>query len=119
MILCAGLTVWIEVYVRKRKQIVRQYVTPPVWDGYQHHACMSKQVTEYEDVLLDADKEALRIVDQLATEAGLSFKVYDVATFSGKLRARSKGIVKTPALILNGEKIEAISGELLRSKMHV
>jgi hypothetical protein len=117
--LCAVVTVQIEVYVRKRKQIVRQYVTPPVWDGYQHHACMSKQVTEYEDVLLDPDKEALRIVDQLATEAGLSFKVYDVATFSGKVRAKSKGIAKTPALILNGEKIEAISSEFLRTKIHV
>jgi hypothetical protein len=113
------MTVQIEFYVRKRKQIVRQYVTPPVWDGYQHHACMSKQVTEYEDVLPDADKQALKIVDQLATEGGLSFKVYDVATFAGKLRAKSRGVTKTPAVILNGEKIEDISIELLKSKLRI
>jgi hypothetical protein len=113
------MTFQIEVYVRKKKQIARQYVTPPVWDGYQHHACMSKQVTEYEEILLDADKQALRIVDQLATEVGVPFKVYDVATFAGKLRAKSKGITRTPALILNGEKIEPISSDLLKSKLHV
>jgi hypothetical protein len=113
------MTNQIEVYVRKKKQIVRQYVTPPVSDGYQHHACMSKQVTEYEEVLPDADNQALRIVDQLATEVGLHFKVYDVATLAGKLRAKSRGITKTPTVILNGEKIENISVEFLKSKIHI
>ena len=113
------MTNQIEVYVRKKKQIVRQYVTPPVSDGYQHHACMSKQVTEYEEVLPDADNQALRIVDQLATEVGLHFKVYDVATLVGKLRAKSRGITKTPTVILNGEKIENISVEFLKSKIHI
>jgi hypothetical protein len=109
----------IEIYVRKRRQIVRQYVTPPVWDGYQHHACMSKQVTEYEEALPDAETQALRIVDQLATEFAVPFKIYNVATFAGKLRAKSRGITKTPTVILNGEKIEKISFEFLKSKMHI
>jgi hypothetical protein len=108
----------IEVYVRKRKQIVRQYVTPPVFDGYQHHGCMSKEVTEFEEALPDADAEALRIVDQLATELGVSFKTYNVAAFVGKLRARLNGITRTPAVILNGEKIEDVSIQLLKSKLH-
>ena len=113
------MTVQIEVYVRKKRQIVRQYVTPPVSDGYQHHACMSKQVTEFEEVLPDADNQALKIVDQLATEFAVPFKVYNVATFAGKPRAKSKGITKTPTVILNGEKIENISFELLKSKIHI
>ena len=113
------MTNQIEVYVRKRKQIVRQYVTPPVYDGIQHHACMSKQVTEYEEVLPEADNEALKIVDQLATEFGVPFKVYNVATFAGRLRARSRGITKTPAIILNGEKIENISVDVLKDKIRI
>jgi hypothetical protein len=113
------MTVQIEVYVRKKRQIVRQYVSPPVSDGYQHHGCMSKQVTEFEEVLPDADNQALRIVDQLATEFAVPFKVYNVSTFSGKLRAKSEGIKKTPTVILNGEKIENISVEVLRNKMHI
>ena len=113
------MTNQIEVYVRKRRQIARQYVTPPVWDGYQHHACMSKQVTEFEEVLPDADTQALRIVDQLATEFAVSFKVYNVATFAGKLRAKAGGIARTPTVILNGEKIEDISLELLKSKLRL
>ena len=108
----------IEIYVKKKRQIVRQYVTPPVWDGYQHHACMSKQVTEHEEVLPDADTQALRTVDQLAAEFAVSFKIYNVASFAGKLRAKSRGITKTPTLILNGEKIENISVEFLKTKMH-
>lgn len=117
--MCSRVTNQIEIYVRKRRQIVRQYVTPPVWDGYQHHACMSKQVTEHEEVLPDADNDALRIVDQLTTEFGVSFKVYNVATLTGKLRARLKGITKTPTVFLNGEKIEDINVEFLRSKLHI
>jgi len=109
----------IEVYVRKKKQILRQYISPPVWDGYQHHACMSKQVTEYEDVFTEADHQALRIVDQLATEFAVAFKVYDVATVAGKLRARSRGITKTPTLVVNGEKIENIGIEFLKSKLQI
>ena len=112
------MTNQIEVYVRKRKQIVRQYVTPPVSDGYQHHACMSKEVTEYEAVLPDADAQALRIMDQLATELGVSFKIYDVAAFGGQLRAKLRGITKTPTVIMNREKIEDINIELLKSKLH-
>ena len=113
------MTNQIEVYVRKRRQIVRQYVTPPVWDGYQHHACMSKEVTEQEEVLPDAENQALRIVDQLATEFAVAFKVYDVTTVAGKLRARSRGITKTPTLVVNGDKIENIGIEFLKSKLHI
>ena len=113
------MTFQIEVYVRKERQILRQYVTPPVSDGFQHHACMSKQVTEFEEVLPDADTQALKIVDQLATEFVLSFKIYNVATFVGKLRAKLKGITKTPTVILNGVKIEDISLDVLKSKIHV
>jgi hypothetical protein len=112
------MTDQIEVYVRKRKQIVRQYVTPPVYDGYQHHACMSKEVTEYEEVLPDADAQALRIMDQLATEVGISFKIYNVSASVGKMRAKLRGITKTPTVIMNGEKIEDINIELLKSKLH-
>jgi len=108
----------VEVYVRKKRQIVRQYVTPPVWDGIQHHACMSKQVTEYEDVLSSEDKKALETVDQLATQEILSFKVYNVASSTGKIRAALRGITKTPTVIVNGEKIENLTIELLRNKLH-
>ena len=108
----------IEVYVRKKKQIIRQYVTPPVWDGYQHHACMSKEVTELKEVLSDPDAQALKAIERLAAETGVSFRVYDVAAFVGKLRAKSRGITETPLVIMNGERITDIRIELLRSKLH-
>lgn len=108
----------IEVYVEKRKQIVRQYVTPPMFDGYQHHACMSKEVTDHEEVLPEADAEALKTVEQLAAEVGISFKTYNVSDSVGKLRAKLNGVTKTPTVIVNGEKIEKVSIELLKSKLH-
>ena len=107
----------IEVYVRTKKQILRQYTTPPVWDGYQHHACMSKEVTEYEKTLPETDSYMLEIVKQLAKENGVEVKIYDVSTFIGKLRAMRHGINKTPAVVIGKEKIENINVEVLRSKL--
>lgn len=107
----------IEVYVTTKKQVLRQYTTPPVWDGYQHHACMSKEVTEYEKVLPEVDRNMLEIVKQLAEESDAEVKIYDVSTFTGKLRAMWRGVNKTPVIVIDKEKIEDINVEVLRSKL--
>jgi tRNA G26 N,N-dimethylase Trm1 len=107
----------IEVYVKKKKQVTRQYVTPPVWDGYQHHACMSKEVTEREDVLPEADRQMLKIVEQLADESDAHVRIYDVSTLVGRLRAAQRGVRKTPVVIIGKERIEDINIDVLKSKL--
>ena len=107
----------IEVFVKKKKSVSRQYVTPPVSDGYVHHGCMSKQVTEYDEVLPEADKIVLEIANQFASERDMQVKVYDVSTFTGKFKALSKGIKKTPTLIIGKEKIDDITPESIRGKL--
>ena len=107
----------IEVFVKKKKSVSRQYVTPPVSDGYVHHGCMSKQVTEYDEALPEADKIVLEIANQFASERDIQVKVHDVSTFTGKLRAMLKRVRKTPTVIIGNEKIDDVTPELLRNKL--
>ena len=107
----------IEVFVKKKKSIRRQYVTPPVSDGYVHHGCMSKQVTEYDETLPEADKTVLEIANQFASERDIQVRVHDVSTFTGKLKAMLKRVRKTPTVMIGKEKIDDATPELLRSEL--
>jgi len=107
----------IEVFVKKKKSVSRQYVTPPVSDGYVHHGCMSKQVTEYDEALPEADKTVLEIANQFASERDIQVRVYDVSTFAGRLKAMLKRVRKTPTVIIGKEKIDDVTPELLRTEL--
>ena len=107
----------IQVYVKKEKNITGQYNTGPVSDGITDHWCLARTITEYETMMLEADRLALNVVNQFASERDVQVKVYDVSTFKGKLMARLRGINKTPVIIVGNEKIEDASSELLKRKL--
>lgn len=81
------------------------------------HPCVGTlpgvQIRE-ERVLPKADKEALDVVMAVADEKGLKVKVYNLSTTVGRLRARFRGISRTPAVFV-GEK--RIDGEILRDSI--
>lgn len=108
----------VEVFIRKKKTLVGQYTTPPVSDGVIDHYCLSKQVSEYEKSLPEADQNALEVVREFAGGRGLQVEVHDVSTLKGKLKAGLRGVAKTPTVIIGQDRIEGeLTQELLESKM--
>ena len=61
--------------------------------------------------LPEADQEALDIVLEVAKEKGWKVKVYDIDTFTGKLKARFKGINETPTVIVGKHRIIGVPQE--------
>jgi hypothetical protein len=74
-------------------------------------------VTECEDVLPEADRQMLEIVEQLADESDAHLRIYDVSTLVGRLRAAQRGVRKTPVVIIGKERIEDINIDVLKSKL--
>jgi 5,10-methylene-tetrahydrofolate dehydrogenase/methenyl tetrahydrofolate cyclohydrolase len=108
----------IEVYVRKEKTLVGQYVSEPLSDGVMKHYCFSKKVLEYEKAMPEADKLALEVVNKFAEAKSLKVEVLDVSTLKGKLKASFKGIRKTPVVIVGRSRIEGEqTSKLLKSKL--
>lgn len=107
----------IEAYVRRKRTIVRQYTTPPISDGVINHYCLSKQVTEYENSLPEADLHMLEVLGEFCKGKNIKVEIYDVSTLKGRLKASLRGITETPAAIIGQHRIEGeLTSELLRSK---
>lgn len=54
------------------------------------------------------DKEALSIVNEIATKGGWEVKTHDLSTSQGKIKARVKGVHRTPTIFIDCYKIEGI-----------
>lgn len=95
----------IEVYIKNEEVATgAAYIGRPIAD----HWCTFKETLKTEKVILEADKRALEIVNEIVKEKGLKVKVCNVSSFRGKLKAKSKGITKTPCIIVGEKKIEGI-----------
>ena len=60
---------------------------------------------EAESVLTEDDQQALDIVRAIAKEKGLEVKVYNLSTTTGRLKARFKGVEKTPTIQVGDKRI--------------
>jgi hypothetical protein len=107
----------IEVYVKSEKKLVGEYSSGPISDGVMTHTCLSKKMLEYEKALPEADKKALEFINDFAERKGLLVEVTDVSTFKGKLKASSKGVKKTPTIVVGQERIEESDLKLLRDRL--
>jgi len=58
--------------------------------------------------LFESDKEALKIVSEIAKEKGWKVEVYDLSSLVGGLRARLKGVNKTPMMFIDDHKIGGV-----------
>jgi len=65
-------------------------------------------------ILPQEDFTALEKVSQIAHKTNEQLKVYDVSSMTDKIRAMKRGIRKTPAAVINGEKYEGLE-EILQA----
>jgi len=61
--------------------------------------------------LPEVDQAALDIVLEVAKGKGWKVKVYDIDTFTGKLKARLKGINETPIVIIGKHRMIGVPQE--------
>jgi len=58
--------------------------------------------------LLENDNRAFEIVHEIAKERNWKVQVCDVSSFTGKLKARLKGISQTPVVVIDDRRIEGV-----------
>ena len=61
--------------------------------------------------LPEADEKALDVVLEVANKKGWKVKVYNADTFTGRLKARLKGINETPTVIVGKHRIKGVPQE--------
>jgi hypothetical protein len=95
----------IEVYIKNEEVVTgRSYIGRPIAD----HWCTFKETVKMEKVLSEADRQTLEIVKEIAEKKNLSVMVYNVSHFTAKIRGKSKGVTKTPTIIIGDAKIEGV-----------
>lgn len=105
----------IEVYIRREEVATCEAVGGKV---VGEHGCTVIRGVKTEKMMPEADRETLEMVNQFANEKGLSVEVCNLGTLVGRLKARRKGITKTPAVIIGSCRIEGeYPSEMLRSKL--
>jgi len=103
----------IEVYVRNEEVSVQTvFVRGPV-----DHPCLDKKTLETKRVMPETDRLALDVVNEFAKEKGLQVRVCDVSTVTGRLKARFKGVNKTPVVVIGKDRIEGEQASDLKSKL--
>jgi hypothetical protein len=74
-------------------------------DMYRPHCMIGLKKTK---ALTGADISALQIVQDVADKKMWKVKVYDISSFSGKMKARMNEIRTTPTLLINNFRIEGV-----------
>ena len=72
------------------------------------HDCSMKEISKTEKAISEEDKAALKLVKELAAEKNLRFRIIDVASLKGKLRARLKGVKATPTIIVGHNRLTGV-----------
>jgi protein-disulfide isomerase len=99
----------IEVYVMN-KEVVTQTVIEgrPLAAGDTVHYCTVKEIAKTEKILSEKDREALQLVQTIATQRKYKVQIIDLASLKGKMKARLKGVRTTPTIIVGGNRIEGV-----------
>jgi glutaredoxin len=99
----------IEVYIMNKEVITRTVLEGrPLAAAGEVHYCSVKEISKTEKVISEEDKAALKLVEELAAEKNLRFRVIDVASLKGKLRARLKGIKSTPTIVVGNKQLVGV-----------
>jgi hypothetical protein len=100
----------IQVYIMN-KEVIKQAgldgrtLAAAAEAGSRTHDCSMKEICKTEKVISEEDREALKLVKELAAERSFNFRVIDVASLRGKLRARLKGVKATPTIIVGNNRL--------------
>lgn len=92
----------IELYVRSEKKL-----KPPrdgSYSDYDAHPCQAKFNLVNE--LTPAEKGMISALLEVAEKKKLALRVYDMATWKGKLMAAMKGIKAAPTIVVGERRIE-------------
>lgn len=100
----------IEVYIMNKEVITRTVLEGrPLAAAGEVHYCSVKEISKSEQVLSEEDKSALKLIEEFAAEKNLRFRVIDVASLKGHLRARLKGVRATPTIIVGNNRLIGVS----------
>jgi len=119
----------IEVYVRKEEVVTGEAVfetfseiSSPIsgpTDGMIPTRTVARGV-KTEKVMPQADRTAVEVVKRFADDKGLQVQIFNVGTFTGRLKARQKGVKTTPTIVIGKFRIEGeLAPELLRNKLEL
>ncbi|MEM2912281.1 MAG: hypothetical protein QW146_07240 [Candidatus Bathyarchaeia archaeon] len=95
----------IEVYIKTEKRI-----QPPPggsYADYDAHPCLQKY--NVRRLIVPEQERALKILEKAAEQKNIKLKIYDVATFFGKVKAFVKGVKTTPCTVVGAQRIEGIA----------
>jgi hypothetical protein len=105
----------IEVYVKNRKELTISECRVLVDEGHAACAGSAPGITcKEESVLSDIDKQVIKTAKAIAKEKGMKVKVYNLSTTLGKLKARFKGVEKSPTILVGDKRID---GEIDRDSV--
>ena len=80
----------------------------PLTAGGEVHYCSVKEISKTEKVVSEEDKAVLKLIKELAAEKNFRFRVIDVASLNGKLRARLRGVKATPTIIVGNGRLTGV-----------
>ena len=104
----------IQVYIMSKEVKTRQSLdgstlAAAVFAHSRTHDCSMKEISKTERAISEEDKAALKLVKELAAEKNLKFRVIDIASLRGKLKARLKGVKATPTIIVDKKRLIGVS----------
>ncbi len=56
----------------------------------------------------EADASALKIAREVCEQQGLKLRIYNISTLGGRMRARLKGVKKTPTILIGNESLVGV-----------
>jgi len=96
----------IEVYITNKEVVTRTSLEGrPLAAAGEVHYCSVKEISKIEKVICEEDEVALKLVRDLATKKNLKFRVVDVSSSKGKLRAKLKRVRTTPTIIVGNKRL--------------
>lgn len=104
----------IEVFVRSFSMYVdvelyREMSQHPFCAPHVHEELMKQALSRFKGrILPQEDLTVLEHAFGTTNKTNEPIKVYDISSITGKLSAMKRGIRKTPAAIINGEKFEGL-----------
>jgi len=96
----------IEVYIKNKEVITSTSLEGrPLAAGGEVHYCSVKEISKTEKVISEEDEAALKLVKELAPEKNIKYRIIDVSSSKGKLKAKLKGVTSTPTIIVGNKRL--------------
>jgi len=103
----------VQVYIMNKEvkthaSLDGRTVAAAVFAHSRTHDCSMKEISKTEKVISEEDKAALKLVEELAAKKNFKFRVIDVASLKGKLRAKLRGVKVTPTIIVDNYRLTGV-----------